>query len=51
MKDLPPPLGAVGTFLQAIADGQEPPPIPPDLPPKIAEILQALAKELEEVKS
>ena len=48
LTELPPPFGAVGSFLQAIAAGQPAPSVPGDLPPEVTEILEALVESLEE---
>jgi tetratricopeptide (TPR) repeat protein len=47
VAELPPPLGAVGAFLQAVAAGQQPPAVPAGLPPEVAQILAALVEALE----
>jgi tetratricopeptide (TPR) repeat protein len=44
VREAPPPLPIVGSFLQAVADGQPLPPLPPDLPPPLTELLQALTQ-------
>jgi hypothetical protein len=41
-----PPLNAAGNFLEAVAAGQPLPPVSPDLPSVLAQILQALAGSL-----
>jgi hypothetical protein len=42
----PPPLNAAGTFLKTVAAGHPVPPIPADLPPPLARILETLAGSL-----
>ena len=48
LADAPPPLGGVGLWLQAVAAGQAVPPVPPGLPPDLAQILDALVEALNE---
>jgi hypothetical protein len=43
LEQLPMPRGAVPAFLRAVAAGGEPPAVPPGLPEKVGEILEALA--------
>ena len=44
LAQLPPPLGAIAPFLQAVAAGEALLPVPAGLPPRVTEILQALAQ-------
>jgi tetratricopeptide (TPR) repeat protein len=48
LREAPPPWSVVGSFLQAVADGQSPPPLPPDLPPPLTELLHKLTQALNE---
>lgn len=49
LAGLPPPLCVVGLFLQAIAGGQELPPVPEGLPPELKELLEKLAQAVDEI--
>jgi hypothetical protein len=44
LREAPPPLPVVGSFLQAVAAGGPLPPLPADLPPSLTELLQALVQ-------
>ena len=44
LANLPPPFGGIGSFLQAVAEDKEIPPVPPALPEGIRKILEALIK-------
>jgi hypothetical protein len=44
IEQLPPPLGAVGPFLRAVADGEVVPPVPAGLPDELGQILRALVE-------
>ncbi len=44
ITQLPPPMGGIGPFLQAIAQGEDIPPMPPDLPQELGEILNSLVE-------
>jgi tetratricopeptide (TPR) repeat protein len=46
LQEAPPPLSVVGSYLQAVADSRPLPPLPPDLPQPLAELLQALAQAI-----
>ena len=48
MAQLPPPMGGMGPFLQAIAEGKDIPPMPPGLPPEMTEVLDALVQEIKQ---
>jgi len=48
LAEAPPPLGAVSSFLQAIAAGQSVPSVPVGLPPEVAGILEKLVEAVEE---
>ena len=44
MGQLPPPVNGIGPFLQAIAQREDVPPMPPALPPEMTEILNTLVQ-------
>jgi tetratricopeptide (TPR) repeat protein len=44
LREAPPPLAVVGSFLQAVAGGQPLPPVPADLPPPLHDLVNALAE-------
>jgi len=48
LAELPPPIGAVSSFLQAIAAGQAVPSVPVGLPPEVAGFLEKLVEAVEE---
>ena len=47
LADLPPPLGAVGAFLDAVARGRPLPGVPEGLPSAVGEILGKLREAVE----
>ncbi|MFC1718198.1 tetratricopeptide repeat protein [Candidatus Poribacteria bacterium] len=49
ITQLPPPMGGIGPFLQAIAQGEDIPPMPPELPPELGEILNSLVEAIRQV--
>ena len=46
MAQLPPPMGGLAPILQAIAQGEDIPPMPPELPPQLGEILNSLVEAI-----
>lgn len=46
---LPPPLAEIGVFLQAVAAGKEPPPLPAELPAELARICEGLKQAISEL--
>ncbi len=47
MAEQPEPLASLAGFLDAVAQGKPIPPVPTDLPPELAAIMEALVKAIE----